>query len=47
MSQILTIEEVFKAQEVLKDVARHPRLVPTKFREDAEKIGRASCRERV
>ncbi len=43
MSQILTIEEVFKAQEVLKDVARHPRLVPTKFREDAEIYLKPEC----
>lgn len=43
MSQLLTIEEVYKAQEVLKDVARHPHLVPTKLRDDAQIFLKPEC----
>lgn len=39
----LTIEEVYKAKEVLKDVARHPHLVPAKIREDAEIYLKPEC----
>ena len=39
----LTIEEIYKAQEVLKDVARHPKLVPTSIREDATVYLKPEC----
>ncbi|MDE6809407.1 MAG: threonine ammonia-lyase [Muribaculaceae bacterium] len=43
MTDKLTIEEVYKAKDVLKDVARHPRLVPTKIRQDAEIYLKPEC----
>lgn len=43
MESILTIDEVYKAQEVLKDVARHPHLVATKIREDAQIFLKPEC----
>ena len=39
----LTIEEIYKAQDVLKDVARHPKLVPTSIREDATVYLKPEC----
>ncbi|MDE5844148.1 MAG: threonine ammonia-lyase [Muribaculaceae bacterium] len=43
MTDKLTIEEVYKAKDVLKDVARHPRLVPTKICGDAEIYLKPEC----
>ena len=43
MTDKFTIEEVYKAKDVLKDVARHPRLVPTKIRQDAEIYLKPEC----
>lgn len=43
MTDKLTIEEVYKAKDVLKDVARHPHLVPTKIRQDAEIYLKPEC----
>lgn len=40
---MLNIEEIYKAQEVLKDVARHPKLVPTSIREDANVYLKPEC----
>ena len=40
---MLNIEEIYKAQEVLKDVARHPKLVPTSIREDATVYLKPEC----
>lgn len=39
----LTIEEIYKAQDVLKDVARHTKLVPTSIREDATVYLKPEC----
>ncbi|MDE6352107.1 MAG: threonine ammonia-lyase [Muribaculaceae bacterium] len=43
MTDKLTIEEVYKAKNVLKDVARNTRLVPTKICEDAEIYLKPEC----
>ena len=40
---MLTIDEVYNAAKVLKDVARHPHLVPCKVREDAEIFLKPEC----
>ena len=40
---MLTIEEIYKAQNVLKDVARHTKLVPAALREDAQVFLKPEC----
>ncbi len=40
---MLTIEEIYKAQDVLKDVARHTKLVPAALREDAQVFLKPEC----
>ncbi|MDE6265917.1 MAG: threonine ammonia-lyase [Muribaculaceae bacterium] len=40
---MLTIDEVYNAAKVLKDVARHPHLVPCKVRDDAEIFLKPEC----
>ncbi|MDE7153188.1 MAG: threonine ammonia-lyase [Muribaculaceae bacterium] len=40
---MLTIDEVYNAAKVLKDVARHPRLVPCKVRDDAQIFLKPEC----
>lgn len=40
---MLTIDEVYNAAKVLKDVARHPHLVPCKVRDDAEIYLKPEC----
>ena len=40
---MLTIQEIYKAADVLKDVARHPKLVPTSIRDDAQIFLKPEC----
>lgn len=40
---MLTIQEIYKAADVLKDVARHPNLVPTSIRDDAQIFLKPEC----
>ena len=40
---MLTIEEVYNAAKVLKDVARHPHLVPCKVVDDAQIYLKPEC----
>lgn len=40
---MLTIDEVYNAAKVLKDVARHPHLVPCKVRDDAQIYLKPEC----
>ncbi len=40
---MLTIEEVYKAQEVLKNVARHTKLVPATLHDDAQVFLKPEC----